>query len=93
VVCNSVGSEATTWLLTELQFSSRDEAVDFGQYMLRSGLFHHVQSADYPFRDNNSLYRFDEDDMSGDDTAAPVCSTYKFQSMQSRTTPINACFD
>jgi hypothetical protein len=52
-----VGFEFTTWLLDNFRdIETRDEAVDLGNELMRSGLFKHVERR-HQFRDGNFFYQ------------------------------------
>lgn len=55
-----VGSEAVDWLTNHLKIS-RSEAVELGQRLIEAQFIHHVLD-EHPFRDDNLLYRFYEDE-------------------------------
>lgn len=52
-----IGSELVTWMLENFRdLESRAEAVELGNELMKSGLFHHVE-ARHPFRDGNFFYQ------------------------------------
>ncbi|KAF8459571.1 hypothetical protein BGX38DRAFT_1149639 [Terfezia claveryi] len=52
-----IGSELVTWMMENFRdLESRSEAVELGNELMKSGLFHHVE-ARHPFRDGNYFYR------------------------------------
>lgn len=52
-----IGVEFTTWLLQNFKdVDSRDEAVDFGNELMKEGLFQHVEKR-HNFRDGNYFYQ------------------------------------
>ena len=52
-----IGHECVDWLIkTFTDISTRDEAVEFGQYLLQQGLFRHVNSR-HQFLDGHYFYR------------------------------------
>ncbi|KAN0069046.1 Protein of unknown function (DUF3608) domain containing protein [Elaphomyces granulatus] len=58
VHCNCfIGSEFTTWILQNFRdIDTRDGAVDFGNELMKHGLFQHVQQR-HNFRDGNYFYQ------------------------------------
>ena len=55
-----VGSELTTWLLISFRdIDTREEAETFGNVLMTSGLFQHVERR-HNFRDGNYFYQFTE---------------------------------
>ncbi|KAK2747551.1 vacuolar membrane-associated protein iml1 [Myotisia sp. PD_48] len=56
-----IGIELTTWLLQNFRdIDSRDEAVEFGNELMKLGLFHHVQRR-HNFRDGNYFYQITDE--------------------------------
>ena len=52
-----IGFELTTWLLDNFRdVETRDEAVELGNELMKSGLFHHVEHR-HDFRDGNFFYQ------------------------------------
>ena len=52
-----IGMELTTWLLNNFaDIDSREEAVDFGNVLMKQGLFQHVERR-HNFRDGNFFYQ------------------------------------
>ncbi|WEW57742.1 vacuolar membrane-associated protein iml1 [Emydomyces testavorans] len=52
-----VGMEFTTWILQNFRdIDTREEAVEFGNELMKHGLFHHVQRR-HNFRDGNYFYQ------------------------------------
>ena len=52
-----IGSEFTTWILQNFRdIDTREEAVDFGNELMKHGLFQHVQQR-HNFRDGNYFYQ------------------------------------
>ncbi|EEP75849.1 predicted protein [Uncinocarpus reesii 1704] len=52
-----VGMELTTWIMQNFRdIDSREEAVEFGNELMKHGLFHHVQRR-HNFRDGNYFYQ------------------------------------
>ena len=52
-----IGSELVTWMTENFRdLESRLEAVELGNELMKSGLFHHVE-ARHPFRDGNYFYQ------------------------------------
>eukprot|EP00005_Dracoamoeba_jomungandri_P005749 CAMPEP_0174251948 /NCGR_PEP_ID=MMETSP0439-20130205/1615_1 /TAXON_ID=0 /ORGANISM="Stereomyxa ramosa, Strain Chinc5" /LENGTH=476 /DNA_ID=CAMNT_0015332399 /DNA_START=1045 /DNA_END=2472 /DNA_ORIENTATION=+ len=58
-----VGSEIVDWLMekSEIEFLSREEALEFGNMLLSRHFFHHVVF-DHPLRDGYYFYRFLQDE-------------------------------
>ncbi|EFE42714.1 Dishevelled, Egl-10, and Pleckstrin domain protein [Trichophyton verrucosum HKI 0517] len=56
-----VGMELTTWLIKNFSdIDTRDEAVQFGNELMKHGLFHHVQRR-HNFRDGNYFYQITDE--------------------------------
>lgn len=56
-----VGLELTTWMLQNFRdIDTREEAVDFGNELMKHGLFHHVQRR-HNFRDGNYFYQISDE--------------------------------
>ncbi|EFR00178.1 vacuolar membrane-associated protein IML1 [Nannizzia gypsea CBS 118893] len=56
-----VGMEFTTWLIKNFSdIDTRDEAVQFGNELMKHGLFHHVQRR-HNFRDGNYFYQITDE--------------------------------
>ncbi|KAI9798209.1 MAG: hypothetical protein M1825_005400, partial [Sarcosagium campestre] len=56
-----IGFEMTTWLLSNFRdVETRDDAVDFGNELMKSGLFDHVEKR-HRFRDGNYFYQIKTD--------------------------------
>lgn len=56
-----IGSELVTWMMENFRdLESRSEAVELGNELMKSGLFHHVE-ARHPFRDGNYFYQISND--------------------------------
>ncbi|KAI1913761.1 vacuolar membrane-associated protein iml1 [Ophidiomyces ophidiicola] len=56
-----VGMEFTTWLLLNFRdIDSREEAVEFGNELMKHGLFNHVQRR-HDFRDGNYFYQISDE--------------------------------
>ena len=52
-----IGEELTTWLKNNFRdIEARDEAVELGKYLMRNGLFKHVEGR-HDFRDGNYFYQ------------------------------------
>ncbi|KAF8421251.1 hypothetical protein EV426DRAFT_706882 [Tirmania nivea] len=52
-----IGSELVTWMMENFRdLESRSEAVELGNELMKSGLFHHVEER-HPFRDGNYFYQ------------------------------------
>ncbi|KAG8527378.1 uncharacterized protein KY384_007530 [Bacidia gigantensis] len=56
-----IGSELTTWLLESFKdINSREEACDFGNELMKDGLFRHVEKR-HDFRDGHYFYQIGDD--------------------------------
>lgn len=56
-----IGSELTTWLLQNFRdIETRDEAIELGNDLMKSGLFQHVEQR-HNFRDGNFFYQIASD--------------------------------
>ena len=55
-----IGSELVTWMMENFRdLESRSEAVELGNELMKSGLFHHVE-ARHSFRDGNFFYQISD---------------------------------
>jgi small-conductance mechanosensitive channel len=56
-----IGSEAVQWFMQQ-QLASREEAIKLGQFLVESGIIHHVTD-EHTFKDDYLFYRFFEDEI------------------------------
>lgn len=64
-----IGSDAVKSLINMKRAQSEDEAVQLGNLLIANNLIFHVTNKSEPFRNNNSYYRFQEDEKFHGDTA------------------------
>src|SRR5205814_6079567 len=56
-----IGSELVTWMLENFKdIKTREEAVTYGNYLMKEGLFQHVERR-HVFRDGNFFYQLQSD--------------------------------